>query len=100
MNGLAVKRQTILEGIRHLAPSAQKDLAKLDSSYAHRISRFLFDRIAALENPRCIGEPLTEPRLSDLWRYRARDYRILGRIESKDATINVMKIDHRRKVYL
>jgi mRNA interferase RelE/StbE len=53
-----------------------------------------------LENPRCIGEPLTEPRLSDLWRYRAGDYRILDRIESKDATISVMKIDHRRKVYV
>jgi mRNA interferase RelE/StbE len=83
-----------------LDPSAQKDLHKLDSQYGQRIERFLFNRVATLNNPRSIGEPLTEPRLNDLWRYRAGDYRIMGRIEDGSLTISVVKIDHRRKVYL
>lgn len=83
-----------------LAPSAQKDLHKLDIQYGRRILLFLFERIASLDNPRSLGEPLTEPRLSNLWRYRSGNYRIMGRIEDHDSTISVVKIDHRRKVYL
>ena len=41
-----------------LLPQAEGDLGKLDPQDARRISRFLFERVAKLENPRSIGEAL------------------------------------------
>jgi mRNA interferase RelE/StbE len=64
-----------------------------------RISRFLFERVAQLENPRSIGEALKGNELGELWKYRVGDYRIIASIEDKLVRILVIRIGNRREVY-
>jgi mRNA interferase RelE/StbE len=78
---------------------AKKDLAKLDKQIAKRITTFLVERVAALDDPRSIGEALKGSKLGDLWKYRVGDYRIIGNIEDGALLVLVVKIGNRREVY-
>jgi len=82
-----------------LDPAVEKDLNKLDSQQAKRILRFLFERVAHLEDPRSIGEALKGSRFDTLWKYRVGDYRIISSIEDNIAQILVVKIGDRKEVY-
>jgi len=82
-----------------LGPRAKRQLGQLDPQVARRISRFLYERIAPLENPRSIGDPLKSSELGDLWKYRVGDYRIIASIEDKLVRILVVRIGSRRQVY-
>ena len=64
-----------------------------------RITRFLRERIAPLENPRAIGEALHGSRLGELCKYRIGDFRVLASIQDKEVTILVVKVGNRREVY-
>jgi mRNA interferase RelE/StbE len=86
--------------IIELDPNAKKELDKFDSQDAKRILRFLFDRVANLDDPRGIGEALKGSRFKTLWKYRVGDYRIISSIEDKTLKILVVKIGNRREVYL
>ena len=79
--------------------SAIKDLGKLDKQIARRITDFLRNRVAPLENPRSIGRALTGSELGNLWRYRVGDYRIICDIQDKILTIHVISIGNRREIY-
>ena len=80
-------------------PAAEKELDKLDNQKAKRILRFLFDRVAQLDNPRSIGEALKGSRFNTLWKYRVGDYRIISSIEDNIARILIVKIGDRKEVY-
>jgi mRNA interferase RelE/StbE len=80
-------------------PSAVKELDKLDPQQAKRILRFLFDRVAHLDDPRSIGEALKGSRFNTLWKYRVGDYRIVTSIEDNVTRILVVKIGDRKEVY-
>jgi mRNA interferase RelE/StbE len=80
-------------------PRAKRELSHLDPQVAHRINRFLFERIAPLENPRSIGEALKGSKLGDFWKYRVGDYRIIASIEDKLVRILIVRIGNRREVY-
>jgi mRNA interferase RelE/StbE len=82
-----------------LDPSAEKELDKLDSQETKRILRFLFERVAHLENPRSIGEALKGSRFKTLWKYRVGDYRIISSLEDNVARVLVVKIGDRKEVY-
>lgn len=82
-----------------LDPAAEKELDKLNPQQAKRILRFLFERIAHLDNPRSIGETLHGSRFGTLWKYRVGDYRIISSIEDKVSRVLVVKIGNRREVY-
>jgi mRNA interferase RelE/StbE len=82
-----------------LDPRAKRELKQLDPQVARRINRFLFDRIASLENPRSIGDALKGTELGDLWKYRVGDYRIIASIEDQLVRILVVRIGNRREVY-
>jgi mRNA interferase RelE/StbE len=82
-----------------LDPRAKHELKQLDQQVARRINRFLFERIAPLENPRSIGDALKGTEFGDLWKYRVGDYRIIASIEDKLVRILVVHIGHRRQVY-
>ena len=82
-----------------LERSAEKDLDHLDAQMARRILKFVFQRLALLENPRSIGESLTGPRFGELWKYRVGDYRLITRIEDDVVRILVVRVGHRREVY-
>ncbi len=79
--------------------SAKKELAKLDKQVARRITTFLRERVAVLDNPRAIGEALKGSRLGDFWKYRVGDYRIISMIEDNAVRILIVKIGNRRDVY-
>lgn len=79
--------------------AAKKDLSRLDKPVARRITAFLRERVATLENPRTIGEALTGSRLGEFWKYRVGDYRIISRIEDSTLLVLVVKVGNRSKVY-
>lgn len=71
----------------------------MDKQAARRISRFLLDRIAALDDPRSVGEALHGSELGEFWKYRVGDYRIIARIEDDVIRIMILEIGHRREIY-
>ena len=82
-----------------LARAAERELDKMDSQAARRILAFLYERIAALDDPRSIGETLKGSRLGDFWKYRVGYYRIIANIEDGALRILVVTIGNRREVY-
>jgi mRNA interferase RelE/StbE len=82
-----------------LDPSVEKELDKLDTQQAKRILRFLFERVAHLEDPRSIGEALKGSKFKSLWKYRVGDYRIITNLEDNIAQILVLKIGNRKEIY-
>jgi len=81
-----------------VSPNAQRQLDELDKPVARRISRFLYERIGKLDDPRQIGERL-QGTLSEFWRYRVGDYRIICSLEHERLVVLVLRIGHRRDVY-
>ncbi len=79
--------------------NAERQLEQLDPQVARRIIRFLYERVALLDNPRSIGEALKGSELGELWKYRVGDYRIIASIEDKLVRILVVHIGNRREVY-
>jgi len=78
---------------------AVRQLEKLDTQHARRMVKYLFERIARLEDPRSIGEALHGSKLGEFWKYRVGDYRIVARIEDNMLRVLVVKVGHRREVY-
>ncbi|MHB1677638.1 MAG: type II toxin-antitoxin system RelE family toxin [Sulfuriferula sp.] len=79
--------------------NSKKDLASLDKQIARRITVFLRERVAVLDDPRSIGEALKGSTLGEFWKYRVGDYRIISNIEDSALRILVVKIGNRREVY-
>ncbi len=79
--------------------AALKELSKLDKQTAKRITVFLRERVASLNDPRTIGEALKGSKLGDFWKYRVGDYRIIASIEDQAVRIVVVKVGHRGAVY-
>jgi mRNA interferase RelE/StbE len=77
---------------------AEKQFNRLDRTIRLRIQSYLFARLAKHETPRDLGEPLSGF-LSDRWKYRVGDYRIIAKIEDQTITIIVVAIGHRSDVY-
>ena len=79
--------------------ASKKDLAKLDKQIAKRITEFLRERVAVLDDPRSIGEALKGSKLGEFWKYRVGDYRIISTIEDGALRILVVRIGNRKEVY-
>lgn len=79
---------------------AKKELAGLDRTQAKRITTFLHERVAKLDDPRSIGEALKGSKLGDFWKYRVGDYRIIASIEDEALLILVVRIGNCKDVYL
>ena len=80
-----------------LSEKAKNELRHFDKPIRERIRNFI-DRLEKLPDPRMKGEPLTG-NLSDFWKYRVGDYRIICRIQDKELIILIVKLGHRREVY-
>ena len=78
---------------------AKKDLAALDKTVAKRITAFMRERVAGLDDPRSIGEALKGSRLGTFWKYRVGDFRIIASIEDGALRILVVRIGNRKDVY-
>jgi mRNA interferase RelE/StbE len=82
-----------------LDPGAMRELDDLDRPIRDRIWRFLYERLARLDNPRSMGQALRGSELGDLWKYRVGDYRIFARILDAEIQIVVVEIGNRKAVY-
>jgi mRNA interferase RelE/StbE len=82
-----------------LAPGAHKGLKGLDPGGVRRLLSFLHERVAPLEDPRCIGEAQKGSELGAFWKYRVGDYRLICRIEDGRLLILVVQIGNRREIY-
>ena len=81
-------------------PRAEKELAKIDPQQVKRILRYLRERIAVDEDARRYGAPLRHD-LTGLWKYRVGgDYRVVCEIQDSVLIVLVIRIGHRREVYL
>lgn len=78
---------------------AKRDLEKLDPQVTRRIERFLYERVAILDDPRGLGEALCGSRLGEFWRYRVGDWRVICRIQDAKLIVLALRIGHRREVY-
>lgn len=74
-------------------------MEKLDKQTAKRITGFLRERVALLDDPRSLGDALKGARLGAFWRYRVGDYRIVASIEDSALRILVVRVGNRREVY-
>jgi mRNA interferase RelE/StbE len=79
--------------------SSKKVLKKLDPQTAGRITKFMRERVAPLENPRQLGEAMQGSKLGEFWKYRVGDWRIIARIEDQSVLVLVVRIGNRREVY-
>lgn len=77
---------------------AEKQLKKLDKQVFFLITKWINKNLVSCENPRLHGKIL-KGKLSDYWRYRVGDYRIITQIQDKEVTILVVNIAHRSVVY-
>lgn len=80
-------------------PAAARELAKIDRPVAKRITAFLRDRLAGLDDPRSIGVALKGSRLGMFWKYRVGDYRVIASIDDGKVSILVVRIGNRRDIY-
>ncbi|HLJ23286.1 MAG TPA: type II toxin-antitoxin system RelE/ParE family toxin [Candidatus Acidoferrales bacterium] len=82
-----------------VSPSADRELAKLDSQSSRRILKFLYDRVAKLDDPRSIGKAMQGPRLGEFWGYRVGDYRLICDIDDDRIVVLLLRVGHRREIY-
>lgn len=80
-------------------PGALDDLKKLDRPVQQRLLGFLRSRVAGLDDPRSIGEPLSGARLGSYWKYRVGDWRIVCDIQDERIVVRVLRVGNRRDVY-
>ena len=82
-----------------LTATAVKQISKLDKNEAKRITSFLRQRLATLDDPRSTGKALTGPQIGAYWRYRVGDYRIICDIQDAVLCILVIEVGNRRDIY-
>jgi mRNA interferase RelE/StbE len=81
-----------------VAPTAERQLRKLDRQASKRILDWLDDRIEGCKNPRHFGEAL-KGGSAGLWRYRIGDYRVICDIQDGRLVVLALAVGHRREVY-
>ncbi|WP_268913996.1 type II toxin-antitoxin system RelE family toxin [Lentilactobacillus sp. SPB1-3] len=77
---------------------AQRSLRKMDKHQATLITRWLYQHVDGIDDPRSIGKGLTANR-SGQWRYRVGNYRIICEIEDDELIVTAINIGHRRNIY-
>ena len=76
---------------------ARYALKKLDKPIQERIRKYV-KNLRELSNPRMRGEALTG-NLSEFWKYKVGDYRLICRIQDDKLIVLVVSIGHRSKIY-
>ena len=79
-----------------VAPSAERNLARLPEKVAPAVVEFMLGPL--LENPHRVGEPLLRE-LAGYMSARRGAYRIVYRINDASNTVEVVRIDHRSRIY-
>lgn len=80
-------------------PKAAKEFRKLDPKHAKQILNWLKTRLESGADPKLFAEPLTG-NLKEFWRFRIGDFRVVFKIEQQKLLILVVRVAHRKQVYL
>ena len=75
-----------------------KEFNKFDNNVKYMIKKWIEKHLLNVEDPRTSGKPLKGD-LSNFWRYRIGDYRLLCLINDKEFIVLAVKNGHRREVY-
>lgn len=78
--------------------TAVKQLKDMDKKIASFILAYIEAKLVNCENPRIVGKPL-QASLSDKWRYRVGDYRILAKIDDHMVVVTAVETGHRSEIY-
>ena len=78
-----------------IAPSAQRQIRRLDTPIRKRIAKAI-DGLAAEPRPPDVKKLTAE---DDLWRIRVGDYRIIYQIMDRRLTVLVVEVGHRGDIY-
>ncbi|AYW47262.1 type II toxin-antitoxin system RelE/ParE family toxin [Tetragenococcus osmophilus] len=76
----------------------QKQFRKMDKYQATLITRWLYQNIDGIDDPRKFGKDLTANR-SGQWRYKIGKYRVIVEIEGSQLVVLVVQVGHRKNVY-
>ena len=79
-------------------PEIQKQFRKMAKHQATLITRWLYQNIDGVDDPRKYGKGLTANRVGQ-WRYRIGKYRVLVEIEENELIVLAIQVGHRRSVY-
>lgn len=77
---------------------ARKQLKKMDHAEARLIRDYLRKRVQPLDDPRQLGKPL-KGQLSELWRYRVGDYRLVCQLQDDKLVVLLVRVGHRKEIY-
>ena len=77
---------------------AVNQIRKLDPATRNLIKTWIEKNLLNTDNPRQHGKGLTGT-LSQYWRYRVGDYRILAEINDTEIVIIIVEVGHRREIY-
>ena len=80
------------------ADLARTQLRKLDKAAARRITNYMDQRIAPLEDPPILGKALRGP-LGEFWRYRVGEYRVICDLHDETLRVLVVQVGNRKDVY-
>lgn len=78
--------------------TAVKQFRKMDRTIAAFIMSFIEEKLVECKDPRAYGKAL-QGSMSEIWRYRVGDYRILAKIEDQLLIITVIEVGHRKSIY-
>lgn len=79
-------------------PRFEKEFKKLDRYTQRILKAWIQKNLVGSENPREHGKGLSA-NLSDLWRYRIGDYRIICDIQDEELVILALTVGHRSEIY-
>ncbi len=77
---------------------AKKDLKRLDRYTAAMLTGWIRKNLEGCSDPRLHGKALSGD-LSDRWRYRIGDYRLIAQIQDDKILILILRVGHRRDIY-
>ena len=77
---------------------AVKQIKKLDPATRKLIKSWIEKNLLNTDNPRQHGKGFTG-NLSQYWRYRVGDYRMLVEINDDEIIIIIVEVGHRRDIY-
>ena len=78
--------------------NAKKQLKKMDKYAARLIINWLMKNIHESDNSRLHGKAL-RANLSNYWRYRVGNYRVITEIHDDTLVVVAVEIGHRKEIY-
>lgn len=84
--------------IVEISPQAKKQLKKIDPYASKKIVTWIDKNLVNCVDPYLQGKPL-KGNLSNHWRYRIGDYRVISQIDNNKIKIIIVSVGHRKEIY-